>query len=102
MSRRLLPSVDRVLNEPAYGAARAVLGAAHRQGGRARRSGGVLRESSDGGELPDWAPSAERYGAPVEAWLQREIGRGFEPVFNLTGVLVHSNLGRSSLPRSAA
>ena len=55
----------------------------------------ALRESSG---LPDWGPSAERYGAPVQAWLEREIGRGHEPVFNLTGVLVHSNLGRSPLP----
>lgn len=97
MSRRLLPSVDRVLNEPALAPLVRCWGPLTVKEA-VRGVQAALRVSSDGGELPTWAPSAERYGAPVQAWLQREIGRGFEPVFNLTGVLVHSNLGRSPLP----
>ena len=94
MSRRLLPSVDRVLNEPALAPLVQRWGPLTIKEA-VRGVQAALRESS---ELPGWAPRAERYGKPVQAWLEREIGRGFDPVFNLTGVLVHSNLGRSPLP----
>ena len=93
MSRRQLPSVDRVLNDASL--APSVV----RWGTRTVKLAlqavqGDLRGADD---VPDWATIATGYPAVIEDWLRRHVGRGYETVFNLTGTLVHTNLGRSPL-----
>ena len=93
MSFRRLPSVDRVLTDPATQALvrewglRTVKQAVRALQGDLRRDGGV----------PVWAADASCYAPRIETWLRTEVGHGYERVFNLTGIIVHSNLGRSLL-----
>ncbi|MCY3624091.1 MAG: L-seryl-tRNA(Sec) selenium transferase [Gammaproteobacteria bacterium] len=99
MSRRQLPSVDRVLNDPSASAVVA------RWGKRTVKL--ALREVQDelrrAPDIPAWATRADGYHDAIDDWLRRHVGRGYEPVFNLTGTLVHTNLGRSPLaPELAA
>ena len=102
---RQLPSVDRVLAEPAVAAL------AHRRGrmtvkwalqrlqAELRRTAG---ETADCAELPAWAIDASRYAERLEAWLAGAIGHGYVTAFNLTGTLLHSNLGRSPIGTAIA
>ena len=93
MSFRRLPSVDRVLTDPATQALvrewglRTVKQAVRTLQGDLRRAGAI----------PQWAEDASCYATRIEMWLRRQVGHGYERVFNLTGIIVHSNLGRSLL-----
>ena len=98
MSRRRLPSVDRVLNAPAVAELAARWGLLTVKQA-VRQEQARLREADD---LPDWAAVPAAYAAPVAERLRREFARPGATVFNLTGILVHSNLGRSPLPAAAA
>lgn len=92
MSRRALPSVDAVLQ---HGALAETL----TRHGLATVKDAVRRLQAEArtGEVPDWATDAARYAEPVEAWLARHVGHGYRRVFNLTGTIVHTNLGRAVL-----
>ena len=93
MTLRRLPSVDRVLGDPA---SEALVDAWGRR--TVKLAVGALQdEARQGGEAPSWALRPDRYAEPAQAWLQREVGHGYRPVFNLTGTIVHSNLGRAPL-----
>ena len=93
MSRRQLPSVDRVLNDRSASTSVARWGKATVKFAL-RAIQDELRAVPD---IPAWATTASGYDAAVDDWLRRNVGRGYEPVFNLTGTLVHTNLGRSPL-----
>jgi L-seryl-tRNA(Ser) seleniumtransferase len=92
-----LPSVDRLLSVPALVA----LVEAH---GRAVVTG-MVREVlaapraavKEGAPLPDDAALCARVGAGVTAKMQPKL----RPVFNLTGTVLHTNLGRAPLPEEA-
>ena len=89
--RRQLPSVDNVLREPAVAALARRWGAATvKQAVRALQASARAAE-----EPPAWAARERGYAAAADEWLRAHVGEGYQTVFNLTGVLVHSNLGRS-------
>ena len=92
-----LPSVDRLLSA----AKLASLIDAH---GRAVVTGmvrdvlaGVRAAVKDGAPLPDEASLLEKVGAGVTAKMRPKL----RPVFNLTGTVLHTNLGRAPLPEEA-
>ncbi len=89
-SLRSLPSVDRVL--------RGLGAAADHRGARpaARRAVDLARQSIRDGRP---APSFEQIVDATKEILEQRIGTRLRPVINATGVLIHTNLGRSPLGR---
>ena len=87
-ARRTLPSVDRLLNEPGIRglmdvAPRNLVVAAVRESIAAARSG---RSPA----VPDWV-------SDVTERVARRTCPSLHPVLNATGVVLHTNLGRSPL-----
>lgn len=95
-----IPSVDRLLNRPAL----AALLARH---GRTRVTSILrshldeLREASFAGTLQRVALADDAIAAAVEARLTGASRPHLRPVFNLTGTVLHTNLGRAILPDEA-
>ncbi len=92
MSRRL-PSVDQVLT---HDAAVAVV----RQWGLATTREAVRAVQASlraDGDIPGWGADAGRYADALTSWLRAEVGHGYEIAFNLTGTIIHTNLGRALL-----
>ena len=93
-----LPSVERLLRAAELAPALAAFGrplvvAALREALAERRA--TLRA----GGLPDAAPAA--LAAEVEAFCRARLAIGPRPVFNLTGTVLHTNLGRAPLAAEA-
>ena len=92
-----LPSVDRLLATPALApliesCGRAVVT------GLARETLAAAREAyRQGVPLPDEATLVSRVGAGVTAKMTPRL----RPVLNLTGTVLHTNLGRAPLPEEA-
>jgi len=93
----LLPAVDRLLAEPRL----IELAAIH---GRAVASDAVRAELAaaraaavNGGTLPSPAALAAAVATRIETSARAKLRR----VFNLTGTVLHTNLGRASLPEEA-
>lgn len=91
--RRATPSVGGVLEQPEV---RALLDAHPRSLvlDAVRAAIGEVRES---GQSADPAEIARR----AELHLRTSSRRSLRPVFNATGVILHTNLGRAPLPRAA-
>ena len=95
MSRRRLPSVDRILQH-------AAMREAVRDWGLKTVKSAVVTlqddlRAADASHIPDWASDPGAYEAHVGTWLSAHVGHGYAPVFNLTGTIIHTNLGRSLL-----
>ena len=91
--RRRLPSVDRVLHH-------AALAETVRDWGLKTTKSAVVAlqaELRTADDMPAWAIDADGYASPVAAWLRQHVGHGYVPVFNLTGTIIHTNLGRCLL-----
>lgn len=88
---RRLPSIDALLNAPAL----APLVAAHgvisvKQALRTLQAAWRERRAA-----PPWSDQPEAWAAAVE----QALGGGYRTVFNLTGTVIHTNLGRAVLDR---
>lgn len=85
---RELPGIDRLLNEAALEPVLASYGEP--------RVKATLRELQGGwrqaGEAPDWAADPAAYASAVNERLGHQA---YTPVFNLTGTVIHTNLGRA-------
>ena len=52
--------------------------------------------------IEQWACNADTYAESAACWLRTNRTKSFERVFNLTGVLLHTNLGRAVVSDEAA
>ncbi len=96
--RRNLPSVDSLLQESLLEELAALYGRdAVKQ--RVRHELARLRRGLAEGESSEEPPVAAIVAA-VRGGLERELGGGLRRVLNATGIFVHTNLGRSPLPRA--
>jgi L-seryl-tRNA(Ser) seleniumtransferase len=95
-----IPSLDRLLNDPVFAplltnyARTQVTGALR---GELER----LRERALGGDLRVDALSAQAIARSVDADLERRTRPQLRAVFNLTGTVLHTNLGRALLADTA-
>ena len=94
---RQLPSVDRLLGEETTQELIAAYG--HRQTVNALREtlDAVRDEVRAGADVPGIVALAARAGARLRAYLAPTL----RPVINATGVIIHTNLGRSPLSAAA-
>jgi len=92
-----LPSVDRLLAASALAAPLATHGRALVTRAVRDTLAAVRNEVRAGAPLPDTATLLARVGAGVTALAQAKL----RPVFNLTGTVLHTNLGRAVLPEEA-
>jgi len=51
---------------------------------------------------PSWSTAPELYREPVERRLNDRVGPGLRNVFNMTGTIIHTNLGRAQISRAMA
>jgi L-seryl-tRNA(Ser) seleniumtransferase len=95
-----IPSVDRLLNDNAFAP---LLAEYTRSQVTAQLRGGLdlLRRGAVGGELSSAALSAEALASMVELRLAELTRPRFRAVFNLTGTVLHTNLGRALLSDAA-
>src|SRR5262245_445960 len=92
-SRAALPSVDRLLREPAV----AALLERH---GRQRVTD-TIRELLAGMRSSKVSPNGINIAADCAERLEAEARQSQRRVFNLTGTVLHTNLGRAPLPEEA-
>jgi L-seryl-tRNA(Ser) seleniumtransferase len=95
-----IPSVDRLLSssvlEPLlarYGRTRVVT--------ELRACLDSLRQAALAGTLEALSLSDEQIGSRLRAKLEADTAPALRPVFNLTGTVLHTNLGRAVLPEEA-
>ena len=91
--RPVLPSVDRILRLPVVEG----LGEKH---GRALLTD-VIRQVLSAMRAAGSAPSDEDIVRAIASRAERETRPSLLPVFNLTGTVLHTNLGRAALPEEA-
>ncbi|HYN19469.1 MAG TPA: L-seryl-tRNA(Sec) selenium transferase [Thermoanaerobaculia bacterium] len=102
--RRGIPSLDRLLNDPAVSSLIPLYGRGPVRV-QARREVDALRERlAANGALPQGEIEAAVAGLPgrIAARIQASLGETLARILNATGVLLHTNLGRAPLPRSVA
>ena len=90
--RRTLPSVDRLLHDPAVAA---LLAHAPREAVLA-----AVREAVDAARIRRGGPPDD-WGADIRERLAARSARSLRPVLNATGVVLHTNLGRAPLAAEA-
>ena len=90
MDLRYLPAIDRLLESPELAPWIARHGRGAVKAALQRMQNG-LRQS---GEVAAWAGEASGYAARLETRL---ADAGYRPVHNMTGTLIHTNLGRAPL-----
>ncbi|HEX6993993.1 MAG TPA: L-seryl-tRNA(Sec) selenium transferase [Gammaproteobacteria bacterium] len=96
-----IPSVDRLLNGPAFAPLLERYGRTQTTAAL-RAHLDVLRASAREGSLEHAALADDAIAAAVEAALVDAAKPRLRRVFNLTGTVLHTNLGRAVLPQAAA
>lgn len=102
-ARRRIPSVNRLLSEPAVERLTGLYGWDQVRV-QVRREVEALRERLDrsplaAGELEE---AIAHLPQRVVAELEKRLGQRLQRVLNATGILIHTNLGRAPLPREVA
>ena len=95
-----IPAVDRVLNLPAV----QILAAEYGRSPTVSAVRGVLdalRNVARSGYLPAEAVAEAQLASRIQSALQDAARPTLRPVFNLTGTVLHTNLGRAPLPEEA-
>jgi L-seryl-tRNA(Ser) seleniumtransferase len=92
-----LPSVDRLLSSPALTAAAQVHGAALAK----KATQAALEAARTAVRAGEAVPSFEQLLGDAERRLQALLAPRLRPVFNLTGTVIHTNLGRALLSDEA-
>ncbi|MPT26251.1 MAG: L-seryl-tRNA(Sec) selenium transferase [Achromobacter sp.] len=95
-----IPALDRLLNAPAVAAALDVHGRTQVVAAL-RRHLDALRQRAVAGELPRAELAESCVAAAVDAALARVSAPRLRAVYNLTGTVLHTNLGRALLPDEA-
>ncbi len=97
-ARQRLPSVDRIIHHASLAAA------VDRFGLEMVKS--TVRDLQSQARLapatPIWATEIEQYCEHVSKHLDAHVGRGLVAVYNMTGTVIHTNLGRSLISRAMA
>ncbi|HVH84897.1 MAG TPA: L-seryl-tRNA(Sec) selenium transferase, partial [Steroidobacteraceae bacterium] len=96
-----IPSVDRLLHARPFGPLLAQYGRT-RVTARLRAHLQGLRRSALGGTLEPAALTDEALAAALAAGLATAAHPALRPVFNLTGTVLHTNLGRARLPEAVS
>jgi L-seryl-tRNA(Ser) seleniumtransferase len=97
-SRKDLPSVDRVLGGNGVDALADGYGLLSVKDA-VRDLQQELRKSA---EVPAWATNPNAYAEALHARLNAAVGAGLTPVFNVTGTIIHTNLGRALISEAMA
>ena len=95
-----IPSVDRLLNSPAFASLLALHGRT-RVVTELRACLEALRQAALAGTLDAVSLSDEAIGSHLRARLEAGTAPALRAVFNLTGTVLHTNLGRAVLPEEA-
>ncbi|MGK8220309.1 L-seryl-tRNA(Sec) selenium transferase [Achromobacter xylosoxidans] len=95
-----IPALDRLLNEPALAAALDTHGRTQVVAAL-RRHLDALRQRALAGELPRAELAQAAVAAAVDGTLARAAAPRLRAVYNLTGTVLHTNLGRALLPDEA-
>lgn len=95
-----IPALDRLLNEPALAAALDTHGRTQVVAAL-RRHLDALRQRALAGELPRAELAQAAVAAAVDGALARAAAPRLRAVYNLTGTVLHTNLGRALLPDEA-
>src|SRR5262245_43967831 len=97
-SRARLPSVDRIIRDAALSDSVARYGldlvkAAVR---------GLQQSARTGNSPPEWALHPAQYREHVDRRLDERVGGALQRVYNMTGTIIHTNLGRALISRAMA
>jgi L-seryl-tRNA(Ser) seleniumtransferase len=93
-----LPSVDRIIRHAALADAVDRYGIELVKKAVRELQQQIRRESAP----PPWATAVELYREAVEQRLNDRVGPGLRRVFNMTGTVIHTNLGRAQISRAMA
>jgi L-seryl-tRNA(Ser) seleniumtransferase len=91
--RTRLPSVDRLLRDPAF----APIVERHGRGVVTAAIRSLQAQARAAGDATADVESPTGWARRVDAAIEAHWGRGLVPVFNVTGTLLHTNLGRAAI-----